>query len=73
MLTTAETTSRAKIKEQDVIEDHLEVDVGENVLRKGDWHKELLSLDGTRELRLGTKFLVAVGIVQEAAAVGDKV
>ncbi|XP_048518191.1 transcriptional regulator ATRX isoform X4 [Dendroctonus ponderosae] len=73
VLTTAEKTSKAKIKEQDVIEDHMDVDVDANVLRKGDWHKALLSMDGTRQLGMGTKFLVAIGIVKEAAAAGDKV
>lgn len=71
MITTAEKNAKSKIREQDVIGD-VEDDLDGKMITKGDWYKNLLTDDGAQHLSAGSKLLLALGIVEEAAANGDK-
>lgn len=72
MITTAEKNSKSNIKEQDVIDDNPEDDVEEKLISSGGWYKGLLSSEQSKKLELGSKMLVAISIVEEAATKGDK-
>ncbi|XP_066249916.1 transcriptional regulator ATRX-like isoform X2 [Euwallacea similis] len=75
VLCTAEQKARAKttVKEQDVIDDHLVDELEESQFARFGRIKDLLSSKKTNELSMGTKLEVAVGIVRESRACGDKV
>ncbi|KAL1501678.1 hypothetical protein ABEB36_006965 [Hypothenemus hampei] len=73
VLKIAQANSRAKIKEQDVIDDNLEVVLDDRILTRKDWSKDILPNDEIEHSKAGTKVTIALKIIQEAIAIEDKV